>query len=316
MNKFKQCTYTVLLILTCFLASPLIVHKIWTTSTAAKKPPAAVAPPVVEKKENTADSETAQQPAGQPADNAQSTTAAAPADGISPAETTPAQPDIFVKSELSYFDNALFIGDSRTVGIKEYGDFKNSDFFCDQGLSAYKINDAKINGVTFDSAIDAKQYGKVYVMLGINEVGMDHEYVLTAYRAIIEKIKVHQPDAIIYIQGNLHVSSFAEDGVINNAGIDDLNKGMASLADNKRVFYIDINELYDDEYGYFNSGYTTDGVHPLAMYYTQWCEWLCTKTVPVGGTNVPAETTQSASASSTEATTYVSEQATETTTAE
>jgi lysophospholipase L1-like esterase len=307
MNKFKQCTYTVLLILTCFLASPLIVHKIWTTSTAAKKPPAAVAPPVVETKENTADSETAQQSAGQPADDAQSTTAAAPADGgTAPAETTPAQPDIFVKSELSYFDNALFIGDSRTVGIKEYGDFKNSDFFCDQGLSAYKINDAKINGVTFDSAIDAKQYGKVYVMLGINEVGMDHEYVLTAYRAIVEKIKVHQPDAIIYVQGNLHVSSFAEDGVINNSGIDDLNKGIASLADNKRVFYIDINELYDDEYGYFNSGYTTDGVHPLAMYYTQWCEWLCTKTVPVGGAAAPAETTQPASVPAADTTTVAS----------
>lgn len=307
MNKFKQCTYTVLLILTCFLASPLIVHKIWTTSTAAKKPPAAVAPPVVETKEKSADSGDEQQSGGQPADDAQATTAAAPADGgTATAETTPAQPDIFVKSELSYFDNALFIGDSRTVGIKEYGDFKNSDFFCDQGLSAYKINDAKINGMTFDSAIDAKQYGKVYVMLGINEVGMDHEYVLTAYRAIVEKIKVHQPDAIIYVQGNLHVSSFAEDGVINNAGIDDLNKGIASLADNKRVFYIDINELYDDEYGYFNSGYTTDGVHPLAMYYTQWCEWLCTKTVPVGGAAAPAETTQPASVPAADTTTVAS----------
>ena len=190
------------------------------------------------------------------------------------------RPDIFVESDISYFDDALFIGDSRTVGIKDYGDFDNSDFFCTEGLATDKINQTAINGKKFDEFIDAKQYGKVYIMLGINEVGNDHEYVLTAYRAIVEKLKVHQPDAVIYVQANLHVSSFAENGVITNSSIDDLNNGIASLADNKRVFYIDINELYDDEYGYFHQGYTYDGVHPMGMYYTKWCEWLCTKTVP------------------------------------
>lgn len=284
MNKFKQCAYTLLLLFTCFIASPFIFVKIWKTSDFVQDTKAVSAPPVVNRnKEQTTT------PEGEPVTQADGSTPAATGTGTDSAaaqpdatETTtaPAQPDIFVESDLSYFDDALFIGDSRTVGIKDYGDFENSDFFCNEGLATDQINKVTINGKTFDQLIDSKQYGKVYVMLGINEVGNDHEYVLTSYRAIIEKLKVHQPDAVIYVQANLHVSSYAENGVITNASIDDLNSGIASLADNKRVFYLDINELYDDEYGYFNQSYTHDGVHPMGMYYTQWCEWLCTKTVP------------------------------------
>ena len=285
MDKFRQCAYTLLLLLTCFLASPLIIHKIWKTSAFVEKP-AVSAPPTVSNngaKEETTDVD------GQPVTNSDGNSSAGTtsADSQTPAvettATTPAQPDIYVESDLSYFDDALFIGDSRTVGIKEYGDFKSSDFFCTEGLATDKISQTAINGKKFDEFIDAKQYGKIYVMLGINEVGNDHEYVLTAYRAIIEKLKVHQPDAIIYLQANLHVTSYAENGVITNAAIDDLNNGIASLADYKRVFYLDINELYDDEYGFFNQSYTNDGVHPMGMYYTQWCEWLCSKTVPRDG---------------------------------
>lgn len=287
MDKFKQCIYTLLLIVTCFVASPLIIHRIWVTSEAVQKKNE-VPPPSVGTSGNIGDSS-----GGSPDDGAQTPPQGSddPADVqqpgangenvTDPAAPKPAkQPDFYVENDITYFDDALFIGDSRTVGIMEYGDFDRSDFYCSQGLSAYKINETEVNGMNFDELIDSKQYGKVYVMLGINEVGMDHEYVLTAYRAIVEKLKVHQPDAIIYVQANLHVSSYAEDGIITNASIDDLNRGIASLADNKRVFYVDINELYDDEYGYFNSGYTSDGVHPLAKYYTQWCSWLCTKTVP------------------------------------
>ncbi|MDO4863631.1 MAG: GDSL-type esterase/lipase family protein [Ruminococcus sp.] len=281
MNKFKQCAYTLLLLATCFVASPFMVHEIWKSSALAEKPVAS-APPEVKKNDGTQDvTDENGQPVTQPEGAAPAGTTAA--GGQAPAAetaTTPAQPDIFVESDLAYFDDALFIGDSRTVGLMEYGDFKSSDFFCTEGLATDKINQTEVNGKKFDEVIDAKQYGKVYIMLGINEVGNDHEYVLTSYRAIVEKLKVHQPDAVIYVQANLHVTSYAETKVITNAAIDDLNRGIASLADNKRVFYLDINELYDDEYGYFNQSYTHDGVHPEGMYYTQWCQWLCTKTVP------------------------------------
>lgn len=262
MKKFKKSAYTLILMATCFIASPFIVHKIWKSSSDVKKP--------ISNTPVSADSTPDSPEISSSDDN----------DDVQPATDAPVESEVlFTTSDISYFDDALFIGDSRTVGIKEYGTFKNSDYFCSVGMSAYKIDEEEINDMTFDNAIDKKQYGKVYIMLGINEVGNDSEVTLTSYRAIVEKIKVHQPDAIIYIQGNLHVSASSESDTINNNALDYLNSRLASLADNKKVFYIDINEVYDDENGCFMESYTSDGIHPLAMYYTKWCEWLCTKTI-------------------------------------
>lgn len=291
MNKFKQCTYTILLMATCFVASPFMIGKIWKSSSEAKKevsvpPPSANAQAVTPdsgQSTDVIDTDTAADPAaGTPVqDNPEQT----PGDGLTDQpgdvqpETTPVPAVNFVQADASYFSDALFIGDSRTVGISEYGTLSNADFFCSVGLAAGQINNEVIDGMTFDDKIKSKQYGKVYVMLGINEVGNDFEYTYTAYRAIVEKIKANQPNAIIYVQANLHVALSAQTNYITNEAINYLNSRIESLADNKRVFYIDINPVYDDASGNLTEAYTSDGVHPLAAYYKQWCDWLCMNTV-------------------------------------
>lgn len=271
MKKLKKSAYTLILMATCFVASPVIIHKIWKSSET-KKPVST--PPVSDN--------------SKPDSSPENTSEEIPATTENTAEPVVS----FATSDVSYFDDALFIGDSRTVGIQEYGTLKNADYFCSVGMSAYQIEDEEIDGMTFDKKIDEKQYGKVYIMLGINEVGNDIEVTKTAYRAIVEKIKVHQPDAVIYLQANLHVSYSAESDVINNSAINNLNSVIESLTDNKRTFYININEVYDDEYGNFTESYTSDGIHPLGMYYTKWCEWLCTKTISLED-SIQETTTQS-----------------------
>ena len=306
MNRFKQSAYTVLLAATCFVASPLIFHQIWKSSSDAKKQ--TQSPPLVVKTEGrlSADSsviDKVQEHTMGPVDiiTTEADDNPKPMIVTTAADTTNSeakkQPELFVTSDPSYFDDALFIGDSRTVGIKEYGTFKNSVFFCEPGFSACRIDEAKVGGKSLDDILTDGKFGKIYIMLGINEVGNDFEYTLGAYRSLVEKVMEKQPEALVFLQANLHVSASAEDKVINNSGINSLNNAIATLADDKRVFYIDINELYDDDHGALNEGYTSDGVHPVAMYYTQWCEWLCTKTVPVP----ESETTAPATAASTEA---------------
>ena len=122
-------------------------------------------------------------------------------------------------------------------------------------------------------------------MLGINEVGNDLESVITFYRAIVEKVKAHQPDAIIFLMANLRVSQSAETSVISNNSINTLNSMISQLSDNKKVFYIDVNPMYDDGTGYLTEAYTFDGVHPLAAYYVDWCDWLCTRAIPYYAAN-------------------------------
>lgn len=284
MKKSKQNLYTILLIFTCFIASPFIFHKIWKESAEAKKK-VELPPPTVSSSANVStdsnnggNSNSAENSGNNDAITNQQQGNTPPVDAA----------PVFGQSDISYFNDALFIGDSRTVGIQEYGIFNNSKFFCSIGMSASNIDNEVIDGSSFDDLIKNNKFGKVYVMLGINEVGNDFQFTLTKYRAIIERLKAHQPDAVIYIQANLHVASYSESNVINNANINYLNSLFASLADNKKVFYIDINELYDDENGALTAAYTSDGVHPLAAYYKQWCEWLCQNTIV---TNQAAEPT-------------------------
>lgn len=52
-----------------------------------------------------------------------------------------------------------------------------------------------------------------------------------------------------------------------------------NLPDNKRIFYIDINEKFDDDNGNLNSNYTSDNVHIYAKYYKEWSNWLCQNAV-------------------------------------
>lgn len=273
---------------TCFVASPFMIGKIWKSSSEAKKE-VAVPPPSVNVQAVTpegSEPSVTDDPGLAPEATASGIPEQTPGDGIvvqpedTQQATMPAAPVTFVQADMSYFSDALFIGDSRTVGISEYGTLSNADFFCSVGLAAGQINNETIDGLTFDEKIKAKQYGKVYIMLGINEVGNDFEYTYTAYRAIVEKIKANQPNAIIYVQANLHVAASAQTNYITNEAINYLNSRIASLADNSKVFYIDINPVYDDESGNLTEAYTSDGVHPLAAYYKQWCEWLCANTVP------------------------------------
>lgn len=275
MENFKKSAYTFILIATFFLASPFMIAKIWKSSSETKK----VDSPVAAAENSTNNEVVPEKPTENNTDNEEN-----PVDEQQLPENTVSE---FITSDASYFDDALFIGDSRTVGIMEYGSLQNADYFCSIGLQASQIDDEVIDGVTFEGKIDSKQYGKIYIMLGINEVGNDQEYTLTAYRAMVEKIKVHQPDALIYLQSNLHVTSWAETESITNSSIDSLNSRIATLADNKRVFYLDINEIYDNAYGCLDDSCTSDGIHPFAKYYTQWCEWLCTKTIVQEENNNP-----------------------------
>ncbi|MBO7474406.1 MAG: hypothetical protein J6U00_10500 [Ruminococcus sp.] len=285
MSKLKQCIYTVILIITCFVASPFIYKQIWNNSEIKKQKMAA--------KETVA----ATHPS-EVTDAQQGTTEAQPASDVETAtaeQTTEpvTSQSIFVTSGMEYFDDALFIGDSRTVGIKLYGTLKNADYFCDKGLMVSRIDDSTVDNMTAWDKLRKKQYAKIYVMLGVNEIGNDIEGTTAKYRRFLDGIKEAQPNAIIYLQANLHVASYKEDSVINNERINTLNDNLQAMADNSRVYYIDVNPIFDDENGALQADITSDGLHVLAMYYSDWCDWLCQNTVAVSPTASTATTENS-----------------------
>ena len=76
----------------------------------------------------------------------------------------------------SYFEDAAFVGDSRTDGFMIYSGIGCGENLTSNGLSIFKLEEKKaltIDGqkYTLLEALALKQYGKVYLSLGVNELG-------------------------------------------------------------------------------------------------------------------------------------------------
>ena len=180
-----------------------------------------------------------------------------------------------------YFDDALFIGDSRTVGISEYGDLNNAIFFANTGMSVYNVFEKNVSvpqvgKLKLEQLLTYKKFGKIYIMLGINELGYNQEKTLKKYKDLLKFIQEKQSNAIIYIEANLHVAAERsnKDKTINNININKINNEISQLADNEKIFFIDVNEKFDDENENLSSNYPYDNVHIYAKYYKEWSEWL------------------------------------------
>lgn len=183
---------------------------------------------------------------------------------------------------------SLFIGDSRTVGLMEYSAIENADFFCNVGMSVYNIQKntvavPTVGKVTLTELLNNKKYDRIYIMLGINEVGYKFETTVKKYSELIGFIKEKQQNAIIIIQANLHVTKSRSDSdkVVTNSAIDGLNSQLSKLANNKDVFYIDANPVFDDESGNLASDKTGDSAHLYAKYYKSWGDWITTATAEI-----------------------------------
>ena len=181
--------------------------------------------------------------------------------------------------------DALFIGDSRTVGLMEYSGMDGADYFCTVGMSVYNIHKKPVSvpnvgKVTLTELLNGKKYGKIYVMLGVNEVGYKFSSTAEKYSELIAFIKDKQPNAVVFIQANLHVSKSRSDSdkVVNNIAINGLNTELSKLADGKSIFYLDANILFDDEAGGLSADKSEDGTHLYAKYYREWGEWIIRQT--------------------------------------
>lgn len=188
----------------------------------------------------------------------------------------------FETVEKSYFDNALFIGDSRTVGLSEYSGWDNPTYYADVGLTIYDVFDKEIaeadgRKTTIVKALKQQSFKKIYIMLGINELGRGTtETFIEEYKKVIEKLQKLQPDAIIFVEGIMKVSKKKSDSdpIFNNKNIKDKNDHLVLLADNKDIFYIDVNEAIADKTGGIPEKYTFDNIHLKAAYYSIWTDFL------------------------------------------
>jgi lysophospholipase L1-like esterase len=92
----------------------------------------------------------------------------------------------------------------------------------------------------------------------------------------LNDIRTLQPDALIVLEANLGVTKAkeAKNSQISMERIRSLNEKIKSYTDEKQIFYLDVNPLFEDESGYLRSDVTSDGTHPYAIEYKNWAIWL------------------------------------------
>ena len=191
----------------------------------------------------------------------------------------------YISVDDSYFDDALFIGDSRMVGLSQYCQDidARATFYAKKSLSIYNIRDDKWietedgDEISLAEALETNHFSKVYIMVGINELGRgDENDFRQAYQDVINQIQSAEPDAYIFINSIMHVSKEKNetDELYNNTNINIRNDAIKSLDDKQNIFYLNINEAVDDEEGNLDAETTTDGVHLKGACYEPWHEYL------------------------------------------
>lgn len=184
--------------------------------------------------------------------------------------------------DINYYKDALFIGDSRIQGLRDYGNINGADFFCEKGLSVYDLMDAKLSVSgkgkrKLKKLLSEKQYGKIYIMLGVNELGTGYASDFQQrYRKNLNSITALQPDANVFLMGMMHVTNAYAKGqkVYNNDNIDMRNTLIAQLANGTNILYLDMNAAVSGKKGGLKKEYTWDGVHLKAEYYQLWVDFL------------------------------------------
>lgn len=195
----------------------------------------------------------------------------------------------FSEAPEGYFDTALFIGDSRSVGLAHYGKIEGPHYFVDTGLSIYNFTKSTVNingvgKVKLTNLFDDYVYDKVYIGLGINELGYPYNGIEKKFNDLLEIVKTYEPDATIYLMANIHVTKKRSDSdnVYNNSRINTLNTMLRDIAEadpDDKIYYIDCNPLFDDGEGNLNQDMTFDNTHLLAKHYPEWADFIRTHVV-------------------------------------
>lgn len=203
----------------------------------------------------------------------------APASSAAPLASWPEQG---TAAPAGWFRDAVFIGDSRTEGLQNYDGLDGATYYAVKGLmvdtvytkAAIREGSSKL---TVMQALKRNRFRKVYVMLGVNELGWSSFATFVGdYGKMIDDIRKYEPGSEIYLQAILPVTAgkSASDNVYNNVRIKNSNDAIKKLAAAKKVRFLPVNEAVQDVTGALPAEATADGVHLNAAYSRKWCEYL------------------------------------------
>ena len=189
--------------------------------------------------------------------------------------------------EDTYFENTAFLGDSRTQGFQLYSGLKTGTYYTAVGATVESVFTKKVDTeagkMPLLDAMAKQEFDKIYVMLGVNELGWNGtEIYHNQYAKLIDRLREDHPDSLVVLQTLIPVSAKqeAKKSYVNNTRIAAYNEVLRQLAEEKQCPYVDVAAAMTDEQGCLRSDWTSDGVHLNTKGCKAWLEYL--RTHPVG----------------------------------
>ena len=211
--------------------------------------------------------------------------------------------------DLSFFDSAVFLGDSLTQGMQLYDTgLPNAHYCAYRGVGPNAVvNDTtctRADGVEEIPLQALASYApkSVYILLGTNVLTRDTDYssFLNYYGLMLDRIRSVLPEADIYVQSitpvRPEVSAEARHSGMYAERFIRVNNDLAALAVEKGCFFLDLWEVLADENGDLRAEYAQpDGYHLTPAGYAAWVSYLRTH---VAHTEIVQPDADSAAASS------------------
>ncbi len=199
--------------------------------------------------------------------------------------------------DLSYFDDAVFVGDSLADGFRVYKDstqITNSTHitavsttprsFLDGGyIRVYNDEGVKEQVVGFE-AIQNANPGKIYITLGTNALHSnitDDEFI-DSYYQFIDQLRTYLPETQIYITSIPPVAAYKLDTYpgLNPERVYNINVRIAKMCYEKNLAFINLYEVLQSDSGYLREDIAaSDGLHLTGEGYAEWANYLRTHTV-------------------------------------
>ena len=185
------------------------------------------------------------------------------------------------EADDEWFSDALILGNSLAGGLLQYGGIESCDYAYCNGVSVFGLSEADLTlrdgkATSLTKVLNAKTYGKIFLVFGTNEMAAGTEQFYNYYCALIDVIRKYQPEAIIYAHNTppVNESMVESPDSFNNTNVVKTNEVISRVAVDKSLKIVDLYGLIADINGSLPKDATWDGIHFQMPIYESWGQFL------------------------------------------
>ena len=197
----------------------------------------------------------------------------------------------------TYFADAAFLGNSLMQGLYLYGGLQCGSFFSNTSASVVSANtvrdykDAYGNACTLVDGLLSRQYKKIYVLFGINEIGFRIDGFIDIYSELLAQISAAEPNARIIVLSLTPITKARDraNDLFTRERIEQFNAAIEKMAGANGYTYLNLYDALADEDGWLPDAQSTDGIHLIPAKYLEWAEFLRTHFETVTDSGISAD---------------------------